>query len=72
MERTKTETEKELEKEREKQQRRKKYAEKFGYMETGAEIFPTLNQGEIPSDVLGSYTGTSRDGEIPTQDADDL
>ncbi len=30
------------------------------------------NRSDIPADVLGSYTGTPRDGEIPTQDADDL
>ena len=29
-------------------------------------------RGEIPSDVLGSYTGTPEAGEIPEQDADDL
>ncbi len=32
----------------------------------------SINQSDIPADVMGSYTGTSRDGEIPTQDADDL
>lgn len=35
----------------------------------------TLRQqgrGPIPSDVLGSYTGTPEDGEVPEQDADDL
>lgn len=30
------------------------------------------NQGEIPSDLLGSYTGTGENGEKPEQDADDL
>ena len=30
------------------------------------------NQGEIPSDVLGSYTGMDENGEVPEQDADDL
>lgn len=29
-------------------------------------------QGEIPSDLLGSYTGMGENGEIPEQDADDL
>lgn len=29
-------------------------------------------RGEILSDVLGSYTGTAADGEMPEQDADDL
>lgn len=27
---------------------------------------------EIPSDVLGSYTGTAKQGSVPEQDADDL
>ena len=27
---------------------------------------------EIPSDVLGSYTGMAKDGSRPIQDADDL
>ncbi len=27
---------------------------------------------QIPSDVLGSYTGVPEDGEEPIQDADDL
>ena len=31
-----------------------------------------MNKGEIPSDVLGSYTGITRDNELPVQDADDL
>ena len=30
------------------------------------------NRGDIPTDVLGSYTGLSRDGDLPIQDADDL
>lgn len=29
-------------------------------------------RGPIPSDVLGSYTGTPESGEVPEQDADDL
>lgn len=32
----------------------------------------SMNQGSIPSDTMGSYTGTSYDGESPEQDADDL
>lgn len=28
--------------------------------------------GGIPSDVLGSYTGSACDGDRPIQDADDL
>ena len=31
-----------------------------------------INSGEIPSDTMGSYTGTSYDGGPPEQDADDL
>lgn len=30
------------------------------------------NRGDIPTDVLGSYTGQCRDGDRPVQDADDL
>lgn len=37
-----------------------------------AEIFPPPAKEEIPSDVLGSYTGKAEPGERPTQDADDL
>lgn len=29
-------------------------------------------RGEILSDVLGSYTGTGKDDEVPEQDADDI
>ena len=32
----------------------------------------SINSGEIPSDTMGSYTGTSYDGGPPEQDADDL
>ena len=31
-----------------------------------------LRDKEIPSDVLGSYTGAAADGGAPVQDADDL
>ena len=31
-----------------------------------------MSKSEIPTDVMGSYTGTARDGDIPIQDADDL
>lgn len=27
---------------------------------------------EIPSDILGSYTGTAKEQDVPEQDADDL
>ncbi len=29
-------------------------------------------KGRIPSDILGSYTGMTTDGDRPEQDADDL
>ncbi len=32
----------------------------------------TEGRGEILSDILGSYTGTALDDQIPEQDADDL
>ncbi|MGX8702412.1 hypothetical protein [Caproiciproducens sp.] len=37
-----------------------------------AATLPNMSKSEIPTDVLGSYTGTARDGEKPDQDADDL
>ncbi len=37
-----------------------------------AATMPEMNQKQIPSDVLGSYTGTAEDGDAPTQDADDI
>lgn len=41
-------------------------------IEKMAEAIHAVNHRSIPADVLGSYTGTPRDGENPTQDADDL
>lgn len=41
-------------------------------IEMMAQTIRGVNQSKTPSDVLGSYTGTPRDGEIPEQDADDL
>lgn len=37
-----------------------------------AEAIRQQGRGEIPSDVLGSYTGTAQHDEEPVQDADDL
>ena len=37
-----------------------------------AKTLRDMNQTEIPTDVMGSYTGTARDGDTPEQDADDL
>ena len=36
------------------------------------DIRPEYDTDDIPSDVLGSYTGTGEDGDYPVQDADDL
>ena len=33
---------------------------------------PVNKEGDIPIDVLGSYSGMSLDGSRPVQDADDL
>lgn len=38
----------------------------------GSELLSREGKGEIPSDVLGSYTGMSEDLSPPVQDADDL
>ncbi len=37
-----------------------------------AETIQHEGRGLIASDILGSYTGTPADGEIPEQDPDDL
>lgn len=41
-------------------------------VEKMAPTLQNMNKSEIPADVLGSYTGTARDGGKPDQDADDL
>jgi len=37
-----------------------------------AATLKNMSKSEIPTDVMGSYTGTSRDDDKPIQDADDL
>ncbi len=37
-----------------------------------AAVMSRQGRGDVPSDVLGSYTGTPEDGSVPEQDADDL
>ena len=37
-----------------------------------ASVLPNQGRGDILSDVLGSYTGLTADGEVPEQDPDDL
>ena len=44
----------------------------FDEIQEAANILPHMNQGKIPSDVLGSYTGMNAEGERPEQDHDDL
>ena len=41
-------------------------------IQNDAETLQNQGRGEIHSDILGSYTGTAEDNEIPEQDADDL
>ena len=41
-------------------------------VESSAHAMVEQGRGEILSDILGSYTGTAQDGEVPEQDADDL
>ena len=40
--------------------------------EKAASMLRTQNKRVIPSDTDSSYTGESRDGTMPVQDADDL
>lgn len=54
---------------------RRKRMKKFGYMENIdglTQVLPQIGTAPIPSDVLGSYTGTAADDPMPVQDADDL
>lgn len=37
-----------------------------------AATLKNMSKSEIPTDVMGSYTGTSRDDDKPIQDVDDL
>lgn len=37
-----------------------------------AKTLPKQGKSDILSDILGSYTGTAQNGEVPEQDADDL
>jgi hypothetical protein len=37
-----------------------------------AETMQQQGRGTIHSDILGSYTGTAENYEVPEQDADDL
>lgn len=41
-------------------------------VQDNAETLQKQGRGPIHSDILGSYTGTPEDGEMPEQDADDL
>lgn len=57
------------------EERRRQYEQKFGYMQNIdgiTQIMPKMSGWEVPSDVLGSYTGTGIGEEVPVQDADDL
>ncbi|MGX8709469.1 MAG: hypothetical protein ACQGTM_04390 [bacterium] len=51
---------------------RKKENKEYTDVDKMASTLPNMSKSEIPTDVLGSYTGTARDGEKPDQDADDL
>jgi hypothetical protein len=37
-----------------------------------ANVMKKQGRGRIVSDVLGSYTGTPSDGDVPEQDGDDI
>ena len=54
---------------------RRERMRKFGYMQNidgMTQILPQISSAPIPSDVLGSYTGTAAADPHPEQDADDL
>lgn len=54
------------------ERRQRRYERKEEKVGKVASTLPNMSRGDIPSDILGSYTGTPRDGEKPDQDADDL
>ena len=63
------------ERRRAEEKRRREYERKFGYMQNIdgiTEILPQMSASGIPTDVLGSYTGTGIADPYPVQDADDL
>lgn len=49
---------------------KKKNAENM--QKTPQQIAKEIAESRFPSDVMGSYTGITEDGEKPVQDADDL
>ena len=50
----------------------KKFCSTPHTVEQAAVALREQNKRQIPSDVDGSYTGESREGDEPVQDADDL
>lgn len=51
---------------------KKKLIHKKQSVQSAINALPTEGRGSILSDVLGSYTGSPENGEVPEQDADDL
>jgi hypothetical protein len=51
---------------------KKKPIHKKQSVQSAINALPTEGRGSILSDVLGSYTGSPENGEVPEQDADDL
>ena len=50
----------------------KKRKKKTKNVKEASAVLPGANKTDTPSDIIGSYTGTSADGGRPDQDADDL
>ncbi len=46
--------------------------QKGRYPENQRKIWNCKGENQIKSDVLGSYSGTAENDEVPVQDADDL
>ncbi|HIW73709.1 MAG TPA: hypothetical protein H9684_05255 [Firmicutes bacterium] len=55
-----------------KRQKKPGAADRASRVREDARTLREQGRGDIPSDVLGSYTGTPDRGEVPEQDADDL
>ena len=51
---------------------KKQLVEAASKVQDVAGTLPEQGRADVLSDILGSYTGTAQNGDVPEQDADDL
>jgi hypothetical protein len=51
---------------------KKQLVEAANKVQDVAGTLPEQGRADVLSDILGSYTGTAQNGDVPEQDADDL